>query len=78
MEYKYNNDLVVTANGTVYARSKDAAGNISNVTSYQVKNIPPMQYDPSTGRLNYIQLPSGQKYKYIYDTNGNLLSIQLQ
>ncbi|NOU85315.1 hypothetical protein GC102_05890 [Paenibacillus sp. LMG 31460] len=48
MEYKvgdngawtaYAEPVVVSANDTVYAQSKDAAGNVSNVTSYTVSNI---------------------------------------
>ena len=31
--------MVVSENGTVYARAKDAAGNVSNETSYTVSNI---------------------------------------
>ncbi|NOU86009.1 hypothetical protein GC102_09500, partial [Paenibacillus sp. LMG 31460] len=35
----YTKPVVVSANDTVYAQSKDAAGNVSNVTSYTVSNI---------------------------------------
>ncbi|KRF43737.1 OmpL47-type beta-barrel domain-containing protein [Paenibacillus sp. Soil787] len=35
----YGAPVVVSANDTVYARSKDAAGNISNETNYIVSNI---------------------------------------
>ncbi|OPH46585.1 hypothetical protein BC351_13900 [Paenibacillus ferrarius] len=35
----YGAPVVVTANDTVYARGTDAAGNVSNVTSYTVSNI---------------------------------------
>ncbi|GGH48511.1 hypothetical protein GCM10008014_12480 [Paenibacillus silvae] len=78
MEYNSNTSIVIPANANVFARSKDAAGNVSNVTSYKVNKFVLMHYD-SAGRIDYIQLhPSGEKYKYIYDRNGNLLSIQRQ
>lgn len=35
----YTSPVVVTDNGTIYARGTDAAGNVSNVTSYTVSNI---------------------------------------
>jgi len=35
----YGSGVVMTTNGTVYFRGIDAAGNISNVASYQVTNI---------------------------------------
>lgn len=35
----YGAPVVVSDNGTVYARATDAAGNVSNVTSYVVSNI---------------------------------------
>ena len=35
----YGAPVVVSENGTVYARATDAAGNVSNVTSYTVSNI---------------------------------------
>ena len=35
----YTAPVVVSANNTVYAQSKDAAGNVSKVTSYTVSNI---------------------------------------
>ncbi|MCJ8014217.1 carbohydrate-binding protein [Paenibacillus sp. KQZ6P-2] len=35
----YTDPIVMTANGTVYARSTDDAGSTSNVTSYEVSNI---------------------------------------
>ena len=35
----YTAPVVVSANDTVYARSNDIAGNVSNVTTYTVSNI---------------------------------------
>ncbi|WP_340006698.1 carbohydrate-binding protein [Paenibacillus sp. FSL K6-0276] len=35
----YTSPIVMTANSTVYARSTDDVGNISNITSYEVSNI---------------------------------------
>ena len=35
----YTSGVVMSANGTVYFRGKDAAGNVSEVTSYAVTNI---------------------------------------
>ncbi|MDQ0874542.1 hypothetical protein QFZ77_003201 [Paenibacillus sp. V4I3] len=35
----YGAPVVVSANDTVYARGTDAAGNVNNVTSYEVNNI---------------------------------------
>ena len=36
---EYGAPVVVSENGTVYARATDAVGNVSNVTSYTVSNI---------------------------------------
>ncbi|WP_379342413.1 discoidin domain-containing protein [Paenibacillus sp. GCM10027629] len=35
----YTNPIVLSDNNIVYARGKDAAGNVSNITSYEVSNI---------------------------------------
>ena len=35
----YTAGVVMTANGTVYFRAADAAGNVSDVTSFVVENI---------------------------------------
>ncbi|MEK3714133.1 hypothetical protein [Paenibacillus sp. FSL R7-0333] len=77
--------IEVTENTTVYARSKDQAGNISNVTSYTVSNIISdssmvykYNYNPINGRLESIEYPLGVIYKFVYDKNGNLISSQLQ
>ena len=37
----YTSGVAMTANGTVYFRGIDAAGNVSDVTAYTVKNIEP-------------------------------------
>ena len=37
--YTYTSGITMTANGSVYFRGQDAAGNISEVTSYTVSNI---------------------------------------
>lgn len=77
--------VVVTENTTVYVRSKDQAGNISNVTSYKVSNIIldkimdyKYNYNPINGRLDSIEYSSGVIYRFVYDRNGNLTSSQFQ
>lgn len=37
--YSYTSGITMTANGSVYFRGQDAAGNISDVTTYTVNNI---------------------------------------
>jgi hypothetical protein len=45
----YQSAVIMSANGTVHFRGTDAAGNISEVTSYAVTNIDKNPPDPVTG-----------------------------
>ena len=76
-----NNRVTMTENGTVYFRGIDAAGNISEVSSYEVTNIdkiappPPVAYANTTEPTyenvtvfaTFSETNSTKQYKYTYE-----------
>ena len=52
--YTYTNGITMSANGSVYFRGQDAAGNISEVTTYTVNNI-----DKTLPTINNVSLSQG-------------------
>ena len=55
----YSSGVVMDANGTLYFRGLDAAGNISDVTSYEVANIDKVAPDKPTVTAN-VTAPTNQ------------------
>ena len=59
----YTSGVVMTANGSVFFRAKDAAGNVSEVTTYRVSNIDKTQPDtiiPKAGKITVSQISGKQ------------------
>lgn len=68
--------LVSGTNYSLYVKARDASGNVSAASNeiflgYRILTY----YYNAANRIDYIQMSSGQKYKYNYDSNGNLLSV---
>ncbi|TXK75433.1 fibronectin type III domain-containing protein [Paenibacillus sp. N3.4] len=62
-------------------KAKNAAGEVSVESKYLICMIDRryrQYYYDASGRIDYIQLLTGQKLKHHFDANGNLLNIEIQ
>ncbi|WP_135550800.1 fibronectin type III domain-containing protein [Paenibacillus cymbidii] len=68
--------LLAGTNYSIVVKARDGSGNASAASNeiYLGYRIMTYHYDDAN-RIDYVQLSTGQKYKYNYDHNGNLLSI---
>ncbi|WP_240421799.1 fibronectin type III domain-containing protein [Paenibacillus periandrae] len=73
------NGLNANTTYSITVKARDAAGNVS-AASKAIKvfwiTAPHYVYD-ANGRLDYIQMPSGQIIDYQYDNNGNMTKVVL-
>lgn len=76
----YTNPINITSNTVIRAKAIDEAGNSNRFyTETNITNIVSKTaiYTYSSGKLYYVTLSTGEKYRYVYDNNGNLVSVEL-